>query len=69
SDADTDGDSTPDCFDLCPDDPTSIDCPDACGCGNGIDGLMVMPMTRLGIGCMRRRAGARRRSPSESESG
>ena len=68
SDADTDGDGTPDCFDQCPDDPTSIDCPGGCGCGNGIDGIMVMPMTLLGIGWMRRRVGARRRSSCESES-
>ena len=27
----------------------------ACGCGNGLDGIMVMPMTLLGIGWMRRR--------------
>ncbi len=26
-----------------------------CGCGSGIDGVMVMPMTFLGIGWMRRR--------------
>ncbi len=58
SDADTDGDGTPDCFDRCPDDPTSIDCPGACGCGNGMDGMMVMPMMLLGIGWMRRRVGA-----------
>ncbi len=28
---------------------------DTCGCGTGLDGMMLMPMTLLGIGWMRRR--------------
>ena len=32
----------------------AVPCPDACGCGNGMDGMMVMPMTLLGISWMRR---------------
>ncbi|ABW68919.1 TolB family protein [Desulfosudis oleivorans] len=32
ADSDSDGDGTPDCTDLCPDDPNKID-PGACGCG------------------------------------
>ena len=32
AETDTDGDGTPDCVDLCPDDPDKIE-PGACGCG------------------------------------
>lgn len=35
----------------------------ACGCGSGMDGMMVMPMTLLGMGWMRRR---RRRRKTRS---
>lgn len=46
--------------DVC--EPPPADQPaDTCGCGSGLDGIMMMPMTLLGMGFMRRRRVGRRR--------
>ncbi len=52
--ADDDGDGVPD---FCEEDPEPQPTPDinACGCGSGIEALMVASMTFMGIGWMRRR--------------
>jgi len=50
--ADSDGDGVGDACDLLPVGQTP---PDVCGCGTGLDGVMVTPMTLLGIGWIRRR--------------
>ena len=50
--ADSDGDGV---GDVCEPPPAGQTTADDCGCGNGMDGMMVMPMTLLGIGWMRRR--------------
>ena len=51
---DVNGNGTPDCLDPPAAQPTT----DACGCGTG--GMMVMPMTLLGMGWLRRRTHRRR---------
>ena len=62
--ADSDGDGI---GDVC-DDATTSEPPveqtttGGCGCGSGIDGIMVMPMTLLGMGWMRRRQKRQRRT-------
>ena len=41
--------------DVCEPPPVEQTTTGGCGCGNGMDGIMVTPMTLLGIGWMRRR--------------
>ena len=52
ADTDTDSDGTPDCQEQ----PPAGQPTDACGCDGGMGGMMMMPMTLLGIGWLRRRA-------------
>ncbi|MCH8148326.1 MAG: hypothetical protein IH987_10085 [Planctomycetes bacterium] len=61
--ADSDGDGVGDACDdaTTPGPPADQTTTGACGCGSGIDGIMVLPMTLLGMGWMRRRTSRRRR--------
>jgi len=53
---DANGNGTPDCQEPPPAPPPAPQpTPDACGCNGGTGGMMVMPMTLLGMGWLRRK--------------
>jgi len=54
--ADTDANGT---GDACEPDGLSALSTSTCGCGSGMDGLMIMPLTLLSLGWMRRRNSAK----------